>query len=220
MSNSVYIVAAKRTPVGKFQGALKTIPATKLGSLAIQAAIAQSGLNVTDIDECIMGHVLTAGAGQAPARQAMLGAGVPNHARALTVGKVCGSGLKAVTLGASAILLNHANVVVCGGQENMSRAPYLLQTARDGFRMGNKECTDSMILDGLWILTINCIWVTVQKHAQLNLKFLVKRKMLLRAIVTKKHNMLSKQMRFRSKLCLCLCHQRQNREMIVSNKLM
>lgn len=150
MSNSVLILSAQRTPIGKFQGSLKTVPATQLGSIAIQAALEKGQINPSDVDACIMGQVLTAGCGQSPARQAMIGAGLPNHVRSTTIGKVCGSGLKAVTLGASEILLNHAQVVVCGGQENMSRAPYLLPNARDGFRMGNKECIDSMISDGLW----------------------------------------------------------------------
>ncbi len=150
MSNCVYILSAKRTPVGKFQGSLKSVPATKLGSIVIEAAVKASQVDKSHIDECLMGHVLTAGCGQAPARQAMIGAGLANHIRALTVGKVCGSGLKSVALGASSILLNHARVVVCGGQENMSQAPYLLPGARDGYRAGHKECLDSMIHDGLW----------------------------------------------------------------------
>jgi len=150
MSNSVYIVSAKRTPVGKFQGIFKNTPATELGSFAIRATVNESKLKPDLIDECIMGHVLTAGCGQSPARQSMIKADLPDHIRALTVGKVCGSGLKSVTLGASSILLGHANAVIAGGQENMSLAPYLLPSAREGFRMGHKECLDSMVLDGLW----------------------------------------------------------------------
>lgn len=150
MSDTVYIVAAKRTPIGKFQGSLKSIPATKLGSLAIQSVLNTTQIDTNLIDECIMGQVLTAGCGQAPARQAAIGADLPKHTRTFTVNKVCGSGLKAVALGASSIMLQHADLVVCGGQENMSRAPYLLPQAREGFRMGHKECLDSMIFDGLW----------------------------------------------------------------------
>lgn len=150
MSDSVYIIAAKRTPIGKFQGVFKSTPATKLGSLVIQDALDSTQLDPNLIDECIMGQVLTAGCGQSPARQAAIGAQLPKHTKTVTVNKVCGSGLKSVALGASSILLQHANLVVCGGQENMSRAPYLLPQARDGFRMGHKECLDSMILDGLW----------------------------------------------------------------------
>jgi acetyl-CoA C-acetyltransferase len=150
MAQSVYIVAAQRTPVGSFQGALGGVPAPKLGATAIKAALAKSGLNSQDVNECIMGEVLTAGVGQAPARQAAIFAGLPTSVGCMTVNKVCGSGLKAVMLGADSIGLGHAEVVVAGGQENMTLAPHLLENARAGYRMGHVTATDSMIRDGLW----------------------------------------------------------------------
>ncbi|BBH52885.1 thiolase family protein [Fluviispira sanaruensis] len=147
---NVYIVSAKRTPVGRFQGVFKTVSAARLGANAIQAAIEASGVSNTHIDEIIMGEVLTAGVGQAPARQAAIYAGLPDSVQALTIGKVCGSGLKSVVLGAQSILVGDSHLVIAGGQESMSNAPYLLPNARDGLRMGNKEIIDSMIQDGLW----------------------------------------------------------------------
>lgn len=149
MSN-VYIVAAKRTPVGRFQGALKGLSAARLGAVAVKAAVAESKVPLEAINEILMGEVLTAGVGQAPARQAALYAGLPQSVQALTVGKVCGSGLKSVMLATQALRLNDIEIAIAGGQESMSNAPYLLQAARDGFRMGHKEVTDSMIFDGLW----------------------------------------------------------------------
>lgn len=149
MSN-VYIVAAKRTPIGRFQGCLKNVSAPKLGAAAVAAAVAESRVPVEAINEILMGEVLTAGVGQAPARQAAIFAGLPQSVQALTVGKVCGSGLKSVMLATQALRLNDIDVAVAGGQESMSNAPYLLPTARDGFRMGHKEVLDSMIGDGLW----------------------------------------------------------------------
>jgi acetyl-CoA C-acetyltransferase len=148
--SNVYIVAAKRTPVGRFQGALKGLSAPKLGAAAVKAAVAESKVPVDAINEILMGEVLTAGVGQAPARQAAIYAGLPQHVQALTVGKVCGSGLKSVMLATQALRLNDIEIAIAGGQESMSNSPYLLQTARDGFRMGHKEVTDSMIFDGLW----------------------------------------------------------------------
>lgn len=150
MSEAVYIVAAKRTPIGAFQGALSTMTAPQLGATAIKQSLLQSGLSAGDVQECIMGNVLTAGIGQAPARQAALGAGLPSSVPCMTINKVCGSGLKAVMLGFDAIRLGQADVVVGGGQEVMSKAPYLLPNAREGFRMGHQTTLDSMILDGLW----------------------------------------------------------------------
>ncbi|NBO38686.1 thiolase family protein [bacterium] len=149
MSN-VYIVAAKRTPVGRFQGALKNLSAPRLGAAAVKAAVAESNVPVDAINEILMGEVLTAGVGQAPARQAAIYAGLPQSVQALTVGKVCGSGLKSVMLATQALRLNDIEIAVAGGQESMSNSPYLLPAARDGFRMGHKEIQDSMILDGLW----------------------------------------------------------------------
>lgn len=147
---NVYIVSAKRTPIGRFQGALKSLSAPHLGAAAVKAALAESGVDAKLIQEIIMGEVLTAGVGQAPARQAAIYAGLPNSVEALTVGKVCGSGLKSVMLATQALTLADADIIVAGGQESMSNAPYLLPQARDGYRMGHKEVVDSMVFDGLW----------------------------------------------------------------------
>ena len=149
-SREVFIVSAKRTPIGSFQGALAEVPATRLGATAIAAALESSGVSPNDVEETYMGNVLTAGNGQAPARQAAKYAGIPDAVPATTVGKVCGSGLQAVVLGMKSILLGDASVVVAGGMESMSQAPYLLPKARAGYRMGHGQILDSMILDGLW----------------------------------------------------------------------
>jgi acetyl-CoA C-acetyltransferase len=149
-TREVFIVGAARTPVGSFQGSLQDVPATKLGGIAIQAALERSGLSPDDVGETFMGNVLSAGLGQAPARQAAKRAGVPDRVPATTVGKVCGSGLQAAIFGTKSILLGDADVVVAGGMESMSGAPYLLPKARAGFRMGHGEVLDSMIKDGLW----------------------------------------------------------------------
>ena len=150
MNGNVYIVAAKRTPIGRFQGVFKDLVAPKLGAVAVKAAVEASGISLDIIDEIIMGEVLTGGVGQAPARQASIYAGLPESVQALTIGKVCGSGLKAVALATQAILCGDSHVVVAGGQESMSNSPYLLPSARDGYRMGHKQVIDSMINDGLW----------------------------------------------------------------------
>jgi len=144
------IVAAKRTPIGSFQGALAEIAAPKLGAIAIAEALKASGLKGEDVNEVIMGSVLTAGLGQAPARQATIFAGLPHGTPALTIGKVCGSGLKAVMLADQAIRSGDAEVIIAGGMENMTLAPYLLPKARAGYRMGNGQIVDSMVNDGLW----------------------------------------------------------------------
>ncbi len=149
MKNPV-IVSAVRTPIGRFQGTLAAIPATKLGSIVVAAAVERAGLKPGQVDEVIMGNVVGAGLGQNPARQAALGAGLPDSIPALTVNKVCGSGLKAVVLAAQAIKCGDAEVVVAGGMESMSNTPYLIKNARDGFRMGHQQVLDSMIHDGLW----------------------------------------------------------------------
>ena len=146
----IIIASAVRTPIGSFNGALSYIPSTGLGSIAVSEAIKRAGIKPTDIDEVILGNVLSAGLGQAPARQAALRAGLPHAVNCLTVNKVCGSGLKAVMLGAQAVALGDAEIVVAGGMESMSRAPYLLEKARFGYRMGNGEIIDSMVRDGLW----------------------------------------------------------------------
>lgn len=146
----IFIVGAARTPIGSFQGALAGVSATALGATAIRAALERAGLSGDDVDETYMGNVLTAGVGQAPARQAAKAAGVPDRVPATTVGKVCGSGLQSVILGAKSILLGDAEVVVAGGMESMTNAPYLLPGARGGMRMGNAQAVDSMVHDGLW----------------------------------------------------------------------
>ncbi|UCD57511.1 MAG: acetyl-CoA C-acetyltransferase [Candidatus Hydrogenedentota bacterium] len=146
----VIIASAARTPVGNFQGALSEVPATRLGSIAIEAAVERAGVSPEEVHQCIMGCVLPAALGQAPARQAALGAGLPKSVDCITVNKVCGSGLKAVMLAFDAIRLNEAEVVVAGGMENMTRAPYALEKARGGYRMGDGKIADLMIKDGLW----------------------------------------------------------------------
>ncbi len=149
MSDSVVIVGAKRTPIGAFQGALSGATATQLGAAAIEAAVAESGVSAGDINRTIMGCVLPAGLGQAPARQAALGAGVPEGVPAITVNKMCGSGMEAIILGHDMIKAGSAGIVVAGGLESMSNAPYLLPKARDGYRMGHQEALDHMFYDGL-----------------------------------------------------------------------
>jgi acetyl-CoA C-acetyltransferase len=144
------IVSAARTPIGSFNGSLGSLSATELGSIAIGAALKQTGLKGAEIDEVIMGNVLSAGLGQAPARQASLGAGLPQSVGCTTVNKMCGSGFKAVMLANQAIVSGDAEVVVAGGMESMSNAPYLLMKARSGYRMGDGKLIDSMIRDGLW----------------------------------------------------------------------
>jgi len=146
----VVIVSAKRTPVGSFQGVLSTIPAPKLGSIVIKSILDETKIDPKEIDEVIMGCVLPAGQGQAPARQAALGAGLPNSVECMTINKVCGSGMKSAMLAAQAIQVSDAEVIIAGGMENMSLAPYLLPKARTGYRMGNGQLVDSMVNDGLW----------------------------------------------------------------------
>jgi len=144
------IISAVRTPTGKFLGALKGFTATELGALVVRAAVHRAGIDPAIVDECIMGNVVSAGLGQAPARQAALRGGLADHVAALTINKVCGSGLKAVMLAAQAIATGDIDVAVAGGMESMSNAPYLLQRVREGLRMGNSELIDAMIQDGLW----------------------------------------------------------------------
>jgi acetyl-CoA C-acetyltransferase len=150
MMRDVVIVAAVRTPVGKFQGGLSEMTATQLGAAVVREAVSRVGISGAEIDECIMGCVLPAGLGQNPARQAALGGGLADTVAALTVNMVCGSGLKAVALGAQSVALGDAEMVVAGGMESMSNAPYLLPGARKGFRMGDAKAVDSMVKDGLW----------------------------------------------------------------------
>ncbi|WP_288476459.1 acetyl-CoA C-acetyltransferase [uncultured Pseudomonas sp.] len=146
----VVIVAATRTAVGSFQGSLANVPAVELGATVIRALLAQTGVAPAEVDEVILGQVLTAGAGQNPARQAAVKAGLPHEVPALTLNKVCGSGLKAVQLAVQAIRCGDAEIVIAGGMENMSLAPYVLPKVRSGLRLGHAELVDSMISDGLW----------------------------------------------------------------------
>lgn len=146
----VVITHAKRTPVGSFNGSLSSLSATQLGSIAIKAILEESKIDPNIVDEVIMGNILSAGLGQAPARQAAIYAGLPEKTECLTINKMCGSGLKAIMLAHQAIQLGDANVIIAGGLESMSNAPYLLKNARSGYRMGHGEIHDSMIMDGLW----------------------------------------------------------------------
>ncbi|MBA1198550.1 acetyl-CoA C-acetyltransferase [Pseudomonas plecoglossicida] len=148
--HEVVIVAATRTAIGSFQGALASVPAVDLGAAVIKRLLEQTGLDPAQVDEVILGQVLTAGAGQNPARQAAVKAGLPFSVPALTLNKVCGSGLKALHLATQAIRCGDADVVIAGGQENMSLAPYVMPSARTGQRMGHGQLIDSMISDGLW----------------------------------------------------------------------
>ena len=155
MKDSV-IVSAVRTPTGKFLGALKDFSAPQLGSMVVAETIRRAGIEPAIVDECIMGNVVSAGVGQNPARQAALGGGLADHVAALTINKVCGSGLKAVMLAAQGIATGDVDVVVAGGMESMSQAPYLLERVREGLRMGNGQLVDSMIHDGLWCAFEHC----------------------------------------------------------------
>ncbi len=146
----VVICAAKRTPIGSFNGSLSSLSAGKLGSIVITSILKSSNIDANLVDEVIMGNVLTAGQGQAPARQAAIFAGLPNKTECLTINKMCGSGLKAVMLAEQAIKCGDSEIIIAGGQESMSNAPYLLQNARTGYKLGNGELIDSMIKDGLW----------------------------------------------------------------------
>lgn len=149
MSQEIVIVSAVRTAVGSFQGALKDVPATQLGAIVIKEAIGRAGIQPEQVSEVIMGNVLQAGLGQNPARQASIHAGLPETVPAMTINKVCGSGLKSIQLAYQAIYAGDADIVIAGGMENMSRAPYLMENARSGFRMGDQKVVDSMLVDGL-----------------------------------------------------------------------
>jgi len=148
--NDVVITASLRSAVGKFNGSIGKVPAADLGAQIIKALLARTGVRPEQISEVIMGQVLTAGVGQNPARQALIRAGLPDSVPGMTIGKVCGSGLKATHLAAQAIKCGDAEIVIAGGQENMSASPHVLQGSRDGFRMGDAKLVDSMIIDGLW----------------------------------------------------------------------
>lgn len=146
----VVVVSAARTPVGKFQGGLSALSATRLGAIVVREAVKRAKLEPAMVDECIMGNVVSAGLGQNPARQAALYGGLPPEVSALTINKVCGSGLKAIALAQQAIQTGNSRIVVAGGMESMTNAPYLLPQGRNGFRMGNSVVVDSMVHDGLW----------------------------------------------------------------------
>jgi len=149
-SPDTVILSATRTALGSFQGALASVPASRLGATVIRGALAQAGVAAADVSDVLLGNVLQAGQGQAPARQATLAAGLPQSARAVTIHKVCGSGLQAVLQGAHALAAGDASIVVAGGMENMSAAPYLMPKARDGYRLGHQQVLDSLVHDGLW----------------------------------------------------------------------
>jgi acetyl-CoA C-acetyltransferase len=161
--NDVYILSAARTPIGKFGGGLSTTPATELGAIAIRAAVERAGVAPESVDEAIMGQVIQAGAGQAPARQAALKAGLPESVSATTINKVCGSGLKAVMMGAAAIRAGDAETIVAGGMENMNLGPYMLLQARTGYRLGDAKLVDATVRDGLWCGTCD---VHMGSHAE------------------------------------------------------
>src|SRR5207244_12029275 len=150
VARGVVIVAATRTAVGKFGGPLAKIPAAELGAQVIKPLLQKTGLNPDHVSDVIMGQVLTAGDGQNPARQASIKSGLPDMVPAMTIGKVCGSGLKAVHLATQAIKCGDADIVIAGGQENMSASGHVLKGSRDGFRMGDAKLVDTMIVDGLW----------------------------------------------------------------------
>ena len=148
--DEVVIISGCRTPVGKFQGSLSDLSATRLGAIVVREAVARAGLDPEQVDECIMGNVVSAGLGQNPARQAAIFGGLPPKVGAMTVNKVCGSGLKAVALAAQAVQTGNSSIVVAGGMESMTNTPYLLPQARKGYRLGNAQIVDSMVHDGLW----------------------------------------------------------------------
>ena len=148
--NDIVIISGVRTPVGKFQGSLAELSAVQLGAIAVREAVERAQIDPKQVDECIIGNVVSAGLGQNPARQAALNGGLPPEVGAMTINKVCGSGLKAVALGAQAIQTGNSEIVVAGGMESMTNAPYLLPQARKGYRLGNAQIVDSMVNDGLW----------------------------------------------------------------------
>src|SRR5262249_9312262 len=148
--DDVVIISGCRTPIGKFQGSLSDFSAPQLGAIVVRESVKRSGVEVAEIDECIMGNVVSAGLGQNPARQAAIFGGLSPATGAMTINKVCGSGLKAVALAAQAVQTENSSIVVAGGMESMTNAPYLLPQARKGYRLGNAQVVDSMVNDGLW----------------------------------------------------------------------
>src|SRR3954462_8080215 len=158
------IVSAVRTPTGKFLGSLKEFTAPALGAIAVREAVRRAGIDPGAVDECIGGNVVAAGEGQNPARQAALNGGLPDHVAAMTINKVCGSGLKAVMLAAQGIATGDIDVAIAGGMEAMSNCPYLLPRVREGVRMGHTELVDSMIHDGLWCSFEQCHMGNAGEH--------------------------------------------------------
>src|SRR3979490_1868680 len=148
--DDVVIISGCRTAVGKFQGSLSDLSAPQLGAIVVREAVKRAELDATQVDECIMGNVISAGLGQNPARQAAIFGGLSPATGAMTINKVCGSGLKAVALAAQAVQTGNSSIVVAGGMESMTNAPYLLPQARQGYRLGNAQVVDSMVQDGLW----------------------------------------------------------------------
>src|SRR5438270_8488973 len=148
--DDVVIISGCRTPVGKFEGSLSDFRAPELGAMVVREAVKRAGVDLAHVDECIMGNVVSAGLGQNPARQAAIFGGLSPATGAMTINKVCGSGLKAVALAAQAIQTENSSIVVAGGMESMTNAPYLLPQARKGYRLGNAQIVDSMVQDGLW----------------------------------------------------------------------
>src|SRR5712692_8502794 len=148
--DDVVIISGCRTPVGKFQGSLSEFSAPQLGAMVVREAVKRAGVDAAQVDECIMGNVISAGLGQNPARQAAIFGGLSPATGAMTINKVCGSGLKAVALAAQAVQTGNSSIVVAGGMESMTNAPYLLPQARKGYRLGNAQIVDSMVNDGLW----------------------------------------------------------------------
>src|SRR6266550_8274490 len=148
--DDVVIISGCRTPVGKFQGSLSDLTAPQLGAIVVREAVKRANIESRQVDECIMGNVISAGLGQNPARQAAILGGLPPEVGAMTINKVCGSGLKAVALAAQAVQTGNSTIVVAGGMESMTNAPYLLPQARKGYRLGNSTIVDSMVHDGLW----------------------------------------------------------------------
>src|SRR6266481_7688260 len=148
--DEVVIISGCRTPVGKFQGSLSDLSATQLGAIVVREAVKRAAIQSASVDECIMGNFVSAGLGQNPARQAAIYGGLAPEVGAMTINKVCGSGLKAVALAAQAIQTENSSIVVAGGMESMTNAPYLLPQARKGYRLGDGQIVDSMVRDGLW----------------------------------------------------------------------
>src|SRR6202047_3523112 len=164
--DDVVIISGCRTPVGKFQGSLSDLSAPQLGAIVVREAVKRAELDAAQVDECIMGNVVSAGLGQNPARQAAIFGGLAPAVGAMTINKVCGSGLKAVALAAQAVQTGNSSVVVAGGMESMTNAPYLLPQARKGYRLGNAQVVDSMVHDGLWDIYNNHMGITGENVAE------------------------------------------------------